>query len=106
MSGLTIMMVLAAAGLAFWNASRAAAERATALGRDACRRAGVQLLDDSVHADRVRVRRRPDGRLGLEYGFRFHWSDDGVSRHVGRMVLLGDRLVSFSGPVPQAQNAS
>ena len=99
MSGLTIMMILAAAGCAFWSASRAAAERATELGRDACRRAGVQLLDDSVHADRLRLRRRPDGRLGLEYGFRFHWSDDGVHRHVGRLVLLGGELVSFSGPL-------
>lgn len=99
MSGLTVIMILAAAGFAFWSASRAAAERATELGRDACRRAGVQLLDDSVHADRLRLRRRPDGRLGFEHGFRFHWSDDGVHRHVGRMVLLGGELVSFSGPV-------
>ena len=102
MSGLTILMILGAAGLAFWSAARAAAERAAALGREACRRAGVQLLDDSVHAERLRVRRRPDGRLGLEYGFRFHWSDDGVHRHVGRMVLLGGELVSFSGPVGPA----
>lgn len=101
MSSLTLLMILGAAAFAFWSASRAAAERAAALGRDACKRAGVQLLDDSVHAERLRLRRRPDGRLGLEYGFRFHWSDDGVNRHVGRMVLLGGELVSFSGPVRQ-----
>lgn len=95
----TILMILGAAAVAFWNASRAAAERATALGREACQRAGVQLLDHSVHADRLRLRRRPDGRMGLEYSFRFYWSDDGVNRHIGRMVLLGEELVSFSGPV-------
>lgn len=95
----TLLMIVGAAVVAFWNASRSAAEMATALGRDACQRAGVQLLDHSVHADRLRLRRRPDGRLGLEYSFRFYWSDDGVQRHVGRMVLLGDQLVSFSGPV-------
>lgn len=99
MSGLTILMIVCAAGFAFWSASRAAAERAAELGRDACKRAGVQLLDDSVHAERLRLRRRPDGKMGLEYDFRFHWSDDGVNRHIGRMVLLGGELVSFSGPV-------
>lgn len=94
-----LLMIAGAAGAAFWNASRSAAELATALGRDACRNAGVQLLDHSVHADRLRLRRRPDGRLGLEYSFRFYWSDDGVQRHVGRMVLRGETLVSFIGPV-------
>jgi len=99
-----ILMILGAAAVAFWNASRSAAEQATALGRDACRRAGVQLLDHSVHADRLRLRRRADGRMGLEYSFRFYWSDDGVQRYVGHMVLLGDELVSFSGPVASGQD--
>lgn len=95
----TLLMIAGAAAVAFWNASRSAAERAAALGRDACRRAGVQLLDHSVHADGLRLRRRADGRLGLQYSFRFYWSDDGVHRHIGRMVLLGDDLVSFTGPL-------
>ncbi|MGO1540494.1 MAG: DUF3301 domain-containing protein [Luteimonas sp.] len=95
----TLLMIIGAVGVAFWNASRSAAERATALGQDACRRAGVQLLDHSVHADRLRLRRHADGRMGLEYSFRFYWSDDGVHRHIGRMVLLGEELVSFSGPL-------
>lgn len=101
----TLLMIAGAVAVAFWNASRSAAERAAALGREACRRAGVQLLDHTVHADRLRLRRRADGRLGLEYSFRFYWSDDGVQRHVGRMVLLGEELVSFSGPVDPGQNA-
>lgn len=102
MGWMTLLMIIGAAGAAFWSASRAAAERATTLGRDACQRAGVQLLDHSVHAERLRVRRRDDGRLGLEYSFRFYWSDDGVQRHVGRMVLRGEKLVWFSGPLPGA----
>lgn len=102
MGWMTLLMIIGAAGAAFWSASRAAAERATALGRDACQRAGVQLLDHSVHAERLRVRRRDDGRLGLEHSFRFYWSDDGVQRHVGRMVLRGEKLVWFSGPLPGA----
>lgn len=97
-----VLMIVGAAGFAFWNAGRAAAERAGELGRNACNAAGVQWLDDSVHAIGLRPCRRDDGRLGWERTFRFDYSADGQERRTGRMVLRGDRLVSFSGPVSAA----
>lgn len=99
MSTLVILMILAATGFAFWSASRAAAERAETLGRNACRAAGVQWLDQSVHETRIRLCRHENGRLGLERTFRFDYSLNGDDRHSGRLVLRGERLVSFSGPV-------
>lgn len=99
MPTLLILMILGAMGFAFWNASREAAERAIALGGDACRAAGVQLIDQTVHATGLRLRRGEDGRLGFERSFRFEYSRDGTDRHVARMVLHGDRLVAFSGPL-------
>lgn len=99
MPTLIILMIVSAMVFAFWNASRAAAERAESLGRDACRIAGVQWLDHSVHAVGLRVCRQDNGRLGCERTFRFDYSHNGEDRHVGRLVLRGDRLVSFSGPV-------
>lgn len=98
MPTLLILMILGAIGYAFWDASRAAAERATELGRNACQAADVQWLDQSVHAIGMRLYRREDGWLGLERTFRFDYSHDGVERHSGRLVLRGDRLVSFVGP--------
>ena len=95
-------MIMAATAFAFWSASRAAAERAEMVGRDACRAAGVQWLDESVHETGVRLCRHDNGWLGLERTFRFDYSLDGQDRHAGRLVLRGDRLVSFSGPVPPA----
>lgn len=95
-------MIAAAAVFALWSAGRAAAERAEAVGRDACRAAGVQWLDDSVHATGIRVVRHGNGWLGLERTFRFDYSIDGDDRHAGRLVLRGDRLVAFSGPVTRA----
>ena len=68
------------------------------VGHSACRAAGVQLLDQTVHAAGLRLRRRDDGRLGLERSFRFEYSYDGVDRHIGKMILRGDKLVSFIGP--------
>ena len=92
-------MILGAAGFSFWSAGRAAAERAEALGRDACKAAGVQWLDQSVHATGMRLCRHDNGWLGLERTFRFDFSLDGQDRHIGRMVLRGERLIAFSGPV-------
>ena len=93
-----LLMIAGAFAYAWWNSSRAASERAIEVGRAACRAAGVQLLDQTVHAVGLRLRRRDDGRLGLERSFRFEYSHDGMDRQRGRMVFHGTRLVSFTGP--------
>jgi len=100
MPSLILMMIAGALAYGWWNASRAATELAIRVGHDACRRAGVQLLDQTVHATRLRLRRRDDGRLGLERSFRFEYSHDGADRNRGLMVFHGERLVSFTGPAP------
>jgi hypothetical protein len=98
MPTLIVLMLVAAAAVAFWNSGRASTERARELGRDACRAANVQWLDEAVHVVAIRPRRLGNGRLGWERTFRFDYSIDGRDRHAGRMVLRGDRLVSFAGP--------
>src|SRR4249919_3905942 len=102
MPSLLVVMIVAACVFAFWSAGRAAAERAEALGRDACSSAGVQWLDQTVHAAGLRLTRNEDGKLGFERTFRFEYSYDGSDRHVGRLVLRAGRLVRFSGPVRAA----
>lgn len=99
MPTLLIVMIAAATVFAFWSAGRGAAERAKALGRDACRAANVQWLDESVHAIGLKLCRLENGWLGWERTFRFDYSRNGQDRNSGRLVLRGDRLVSFSGPV-------
>ena len=99
MPSLIVLMIVGAALFAYWNAARAAAEHAKLLGRNACAAAQVMWLDESVHASGIRVRRNEDGKLGFERTFRFEYSHDGIDRHVGRMVLRGEKLVSFVGPM-------
>jgi len=99
MPTLVILMIVTAMAFSFWSAGRAAAERAETLGRDACETARVQWLDQSVHAIGLRLCRHDNGRLGLERTFRFDYSINGADRHIGRLVLRGERLVAFSGPV-------
>ncbi|WP_312320719.1 DUF3301 domain-containing protein [Stenotrophomonas sp.] len=98
MPSLILLMIAGAFTYAFWNSSRAAAERAIELGRNACRAADVQWLDQAVHASSLRVVRKESGWLGWERTYRFEYSHDGIDRHTGRMVLRGDQLVAFVGP--------
>jgi hypothetical protein len=100
MPSLILLMIAGAFAYAWWNSARAASEHAIDVGRAACRAAGVQLLDQTVHASGLRLRRRMDGRMGFERSFRFEYSHDGTDRHRGRMVFHGSRLVAFTGPAP------
>ncbi len=70
-----------------------ARERARAESGKACRRYGVQLLDDTVSLERIWPRRDQRGRLRLERTYVFEFSDDqGQSRRHGSVVLLGGRV--------------
>ncbi|MDR2871342.1 MAG: DUF3301 domain-containing protein [Xanthomonadaceae bacterium] len=99
MPSLILVMIAGAAAFAFWNASRAAVERAEVLGKNACLAAKVQWLDYSVQASKLRLYRKKNGWLGIERVFRFEYSYDGIDRHRGYLTLRGDHLVSFNGPV-------
>ena len=96
-----IVFAVLVAGIVFWFDGRAAAERAVEHGRRACRHAGVQWLDQSVHQVRLRVARDHDGRLRLERQFRFEYSDGGQDRHAGLITMLGSQLASLVGPMPR-----
>lgn len=94
-----ILLMIAGAGLvSFWNGNRAAAEYAYTLGRRACGAAGVQFLDDSVHANGYALRRDDRGRLGFDRKFRFEFSSNGADRHAGALIVRDGKLVFFQGP--------
>jgi hypothetical protein len=97
---LLFLLLLAFPIIAYWTAGRAAAERAEGHGRQACTRAGVQWLDQSVPLVRQRLARGPDGRLGWERQFRFEYSTGGEDRHTGLVTLHGATLVGVLGPMP------
>ena len=97
-----VVFVVLVAGIVFWFNGRAAAERAVEHGRRACKHAGVQWLDQSVHQVRVRLGRDHQGRLRWERQFRFEYSDGGEERHAGSITMLGSELASLVGPMPRA----
>lgn len=75
-----------------WQHALRARERAHAACKAACRRAGVQLLDDTVAFDRLWLRRDRDGRLRVERRYLFEFTDSGANRSGGLVVMLGGRV--------------
>jgi Protein of unknown function (DUF3301) len=80
------------AALWLWADSMRARERAVEAGRSACRRYGLQLLDDTVAIAGLRLARNRDGRLALERRYVFEFSETGDNRRNGALVLIGSEL--------------
>lgn len=97
----TIPLAILAATAAFgwnWWADRRAADRATALARQGCEQAGVLWLDQNVQRIRKRLARDDDGRLAWRRDYDFEFSVSGEERQLGRISLVGLRVVGWVGP--------
>jgi Protein of unknown function (DUF3301) len=70
-------------------------EAAIRIARDACRERGLQFLDYTVQGARTRLARDADGHTRLRRTFLFDFSDDGIGRRAGSVVMLGARLESL-----------
>jgi hypothetical protein len=79
----------------FWIDSARAREIATGICTEACRQRGVQFLDQTVSVIRIGPKRTTKG-LRLRRTFRFDYSDQGLERHSGHIVLTGIELEEFS----------
>jgi hypothetical protein len=94
MSEIVVLIIVALGGWIAFDALRAR-ETATQAAREACRAQGLQFLDDTVQGARTRFGRDAEGLLRLRRTFSFEFSDDGVHRRAGHVVLLGARLESL-----------
>lgn len=88
------IVVLVAAAL-FWADSLRARERALDAGRAACRRYGLQFLDETVSIARLRLARDSEGRLRFARTYAFEFSDTGNNRRHGAIVMLGADLADL-----------
>lgn len=85
-------LLVSGCGLLFWRDSLGAREQARAASARACQQSGVQLLDDTVALERLWWRRDRDGRLKLERLYMFEFTDTGMRRQVGSVLLVGWRV--------------
>ena len=95
MISLPELFVLLALGLLvwFWFDSLKAREAGVAAARAACRREGLQFLDETVVGRGLRPVRNDEGRLVLQRAFDFDYSRSGYDRYRGSVVLQGREIV-------------
>ena len=88
------LLVVAGAGLValyFFGAIRVRELALQAVVR-ASGRDDFQLLDQSVHIDRVSMSRDERGQWRIWRQYRFEYSYDGVERQQGHVIMLGRQL--------------
>lgn len=94
-TSLLLLLLLTAVGW-FWFDSMRALEIARDAGKRSCINADVQFLDDTVAGTALALVRNMHGRRFLRRTYRFEFSDTGETRLEGRIVLLGDKVVSVT----------
>ena len=70
-------------------------EAAIRIAREACRERGLQFLDYTVQRARLRLARDAEGHARLRRTYLFDFSDDGIGRRSGSVVMLGGALESL-----------
>lgn len=80
----------------FWLGSLRILEIARNAGKQACIKADVQFLDDTVASIGLGIARDDSGRRVLRRTYRFEFSETGNSRIEGKVIMLGDRIESVT----------
>ena len=97
------VLLLAALLVAWaWHATLRAREFANLVAADTCRKLNVQFLDGTVAFTRLRPMRDATGRLTLRRSYVFDYTQDGVTRQQGFVILRGRDLEAV-GLAPDAR---
>jgi hypothetical protein len=75
-----------------WQNTLRIRELAIVAARQTCSRQQLQLLDGTVVLHRLGVKRSPSGHLALRRTFLFAYSEDGLERHTGFIIMLGAQI--------------
>ncbi len=77
----------------YWLNAMQCKEMAVSGARRECQRSDVQLLDDTVHQVWISLSRDGEGIWRLWRRYQFDYTEDGLSRNMGEIILLGNRIV-------------
>lgn len=88
-----VLLILAV--LWFWLDSARSREAAVRVCAAACRERNIQFLDQTVGLRRIGIGWSNRG-LRLRRTYRFDYSEEGVERHSGHVVMLGSQVVDLS----------
>lgn len=83
----------------FWLDSLRAREFAIEICKAACAQHDIQLLDQTVALQHLRLAWPPDG-VRVRRTYRFEFSTEGLARHRGHLTLLGLTLEELHFDLP------
>jgi len=85
---------------ATWHGALRAREQANLVAIETCKRMNVQFLDGTVAFSAMRPTRDAEGNFYWRRSYVFDYTEDGVTRHQGFVVLLG-HAVEAVGLAPE-----
>lgn len=80
----------------FWLNSIHVLEIARNAGKQACIKAEVQFLDDTVASTGFKLARNQNGKRILQRNYRFEFSETGNTRIEGQIIMLGEQVASVT----------
>lgn len=94
------LVILALLGW-WWYSGSVAHDAAILAARHACQRQALQLLDETVALQKIRLRRDRSGRMRLWREFVFEFTTTGEQRCQGYLELLGSRVLVMELNLPE-----
>jgi len=76
----------------FWQNTLRIRELAVKVARQTCSGQNLQLLDGSVVLHRLSLKRNASGHMAVRRTFLFAYSEDGIQRHTGFVIMLGSQI--------------
>ena len=76
----------------FWQASLRCRDIAIQTARQTCKQKGVQILDGTASLQSVRPYYTRAGGPGLKRTYTFDYSDDGIVRHSGCIIMHNSQV--------------
>lgn len=86
------ILILIIALVWLWYSNLRSQEAATHIAVETCRRQGVQLLDGTVALQQLRPQLESRERLSVRRTYQFEYSEDGVNRRRGFVIMHGANL--------------
>ncbi|NOT83966.1 MAG: DUF3301 domain-containing protein [Methylococcaceae bacterium] len=87
--------LLILAGLVYWSSAKTAQEFAHQAVKSRCQHLQLQMLDDYVALQRIRIKRNAQGRLEIIRSYGFEFSSTGNERYYGQIILSARQVQSI-----------
>lgn len=76
----------------YWLSAQSVKEIAYHSVREHCRRLQLQMLDDYVALQQLRLKRSSTGKLCIMRSYGFEFSVSGIERYQGQIILMGRKI--------------